>query len=243
MIFETKVMGHRGAAKLAPENTLASISAAANAGTQWVEIDVTIAADGLVIFHDTTLDRCSNDSGPVQTKSIAELKKLDVGSWFSPNFNNETIPTLAEALNHIQSLGLSLNLEIKCAQKDVENIVPEVIKQLSHHWKDTSKLCISSFNKDVLIAVRDIDNDLRLSQIYKDIPDDWSETLSNIQAFSLNCDYQLLQKETAIAIKKAGYLLFCYTANEPELVQEHWQWGMDAVITDDPITFFNSGIK
>ncbi|MFT2111716.1 glycerophosphodiester phosphodiesterase family protein [Marinomonas sp. 2405UD68-3] len=243
MTFETRVMGHRGAAKLAPENTLASISAAADVGTQWVEIDVTIAADGLVIFHDDTLDRCTNGSGPVKMKSVAELKALEVENQFNPAFSNETIPTLVEALKHIQDLGLSLNLEIKCAQPDVMKIVPDVLAQLAEHWQDKSKLCISSFNHDVLIAVRNIDSDLRLSQIYKAIPNNWPETLSSIHAFSLNCDYALLREETALAIKEAGYLLFCYTVNKPELVQEHWKWGMDAVITDDPSLFFNTGIK
>lgn len=243
MTFKTKVMGHRGAAKIAPENTLAAISAAAKAGTQWVEIDVTLAADGLVIFHDDTLDRCSNGQGLVKEKTLAELKNLDAGSWFNEAFLNEGIPTLVEALLHIQALGLSLNLEIKYEQEDVDSIVPDVMAALAEYWHDKSKLCISSFNEAVLVRVRCIDSDLRLGQLYDDIPANWPETLANIQAFSLNCDYSLLNKATALAIKEAGYLLFCYTANEPDLVKEHWSWGMDAVITDDPSIFFNTGIK
>lgn len=243
MTFETKVMGHRGAAKIAPENTLAAITAAAKAGTKWVEIDVTLAADGLVIFHDDTLDRCSNGTGLVKEKTLTELKTLDAGQWFDAAFANEAIPTLVEALDHIQSLGLSLNLEIKYEQEDIDSIVPDVMATLATHWKDKSKLCISSFNEAVLVRVRSLDSELRLGQLYEDIPANWPETLANIQAFSLNCDYSLLTKETALAIKEAGYFLFCYTANELEMVKDHWSWGMDAVITDDPNIFFNAGIK
>lgn len=243
MTFETKVMGHRGAAKMAPENTLAAISAAAAVGTQWVEIDVTLAADGLVIFHDDTLDRCSNGLGLVKEKTLTQLKTLDAGHWFGEKFVNEGIPTLEQALAHIQALGLSLNLEIKYEKDDIDAIVPAVMTQLAEHWLDKSKLCISSFNEAVLVRVRSLDAELRLGQLYRDIPENWSETLSKIQAFSLNCDYSLLKKESALAVKEAGYLLFCYTANEPELVKEHWTWGMDAVITDDPVLFFNTGIK
>ena len=243
MTFETKVMGHRGAAKIAPENTLAAISAAAKAGTQWVEIDVTLAADGLVIYHDDTLERCSNGTGLVKEKTLAELKTLDTGLWFDDAFANERIPTLVEAIAHIQELGLSLNLEIKYEQEDIDSIVPAVMATLAEHWQDKSKLCISSFNEAVLIRVRSLDTELRLGQLYEDIPANWAETLANIQAFSLNCDHSLLKKETALAIKEAGYLLFCYTANDPELVANHWSWGMDAVITDDPSIFFNTGIK
>lgn len=243
MAFETKVMGHRGAAKMAPENTLAAITAAANVGTQWVEIDVTLAADGLVIFHDDTLDRCSNGTGLVKEKTLNELKTLESGSWYSQAFSNERILTLVEALENIQALGLSLNLEIKYEKEDIDAIVPAVMETLATHWKDKSKLCISSFNEAVLVRVRSLDSDLRLGQLYEEIPANWPETLANIQAFSLNCDYSLLDKETALAIKDAGYFLFCYTANELELVQDHWTWGMDAVITDDPRVFFNAGIK
>jgi glycerophosphoryl diester phosphodiesterase len=243
MTFETKVMGHRGAAKMAPENTLAAITAAASVGTQWVEIDVTLAADGLVIFHDDTLERCSNGSGLVKETSLTELKTLDSGSWYSPEFANERILTLVEALENIQALGLSLNLEIKYEKDDIDAIVPAVMATLETHWKDKSKLCISSFNEAVLVRVRSLDSDLRLGQLYEEIPANWPETLANIQAFSLNCDYSLLKKDTALAIKEAGYFLFCYTANELELVQDHWTWGMDAVITDDPRIFFNAGIK
>ncbi|OUR86315.1 glycerophosphoryl diester phosphodiesterase [Marinomonas sp. 42_23_T18] len=243
MTFETKVMGHRGAAKMAPENTLAAITAAASVGTQWVEIDVTLAADGLVIFHDATLDRCSNGTGLVKEKTLKELKSFDSGSWYSPAFVNESILTLVEALTHIQNLGLSLNLEIKYEQDDIDAIVPAVMATLAEHWKDKSKLCISSFNEAVLARVRSLDSDLRLGQLYEGIPANWSETLANIQAFSLNCDYSLLDKETALAIKEAGYYLFCYTVNELDLVTEHWAWGMDAVITDDPRIFFDAGLK
>ena len=243
MTFETKVMGHRGAAKIAPENTLAAITAAAETGAKWVEIDVTLAADGLVIYHDDTLERCSNGTGLVKETSLAELKTLDTGSWFAEAFSGERIPTLVEALDHVQGLGLSLNLEIKYEQAAVGSIVPAVMATLAEHWQDKSKLCISSFNEAVLVRVRSLDSDLRLGQLYEAIPSNWPETLANIQAFSLNCDYSLLDKETALAIKEAGYLLFCYTANELESVSEHWSWGMDAVITDDPAVFFNAGIK
>ena len=243
MTFETQVMGHRGAAKIAPENTLSAISAAAKAGAKWVEIDVTLAADGLVIFHDDTLDRCSNSTGLVKEKTLAELKALDTGLWFDEAFTNERIPTLIEALDHIQGLGLSLNLEIKYEQEDIDSIVPAVMATLAEHWQDKSKLCISSFNEAVLVRVRSLDSELRLGQLYEEIPANWRETLANIQAFSLNCDHSLLKKETALAIKEAGYLLFCYTANDPELVTDHWSWGMDAVITDDPSIFFNCGLK
>jgi len=237
-ILNTKVMGHRGAALLAPENTLASIRAAANAGATWVEIDVYLIAEGgLIIFHDDTLDRCTTGAGVTRDARPADIAELDAGSWFSADFTGEKIPTLLEALECIQSLGLGLNLEIKHDSADVETIVPAVLAMLRDHWQDNDKLMISSFNHAALQMCYDIDADRHLAQLYENIPDNWQAQLDAIKAFSLNCDYSRLTQVQAQAVKAAGYKLLCYTVNDPQKVESHWAWGMDAVITDDPIQF------
>lgn len=237
-MFSAKVMGHRGAAKVAPENTFASFKAAADAGAEWVEIDVTLAAqDDLVIFHDDTLDRCTSGNGLVIETDYDKIKTLDAGSWFDARFRSETVPSLVKTLLYLQELDLSLNLEIKYPHEDIERIVPAVMAQIKEYWQDPSKLMISSFNEAALKLVRKLDQEVRLGQLYEGIPANWQDTLHNINAFSLNCDYKQLTKEQAVAVKEAGYYLFCYTANDPVLVEDHWQWGMDTVITDDPATF------
>ncbi|CAG22877.1 putative glycerophosphoryl diester phosphodiesterase [Photobacterium profundum SS9] len=93
------ITGHRGAAALAPENTLSAIQKAVESGIEWVEIDTQLSADNIpVIVHDKTVKRCSNGKGCVGELTLAELKALDVGSWFSNEFAGETIPTLEETL-------------------------------------------------------------------------------------------------------------------------------------------------
>ncbi len=237
-ILKTKVMGHRGAALLAPENTLASVRAAAEAGATWVEIDVYLIAEGgLVIFHDDTLDRCTNGSGLTRDARPMEVAELDAGSWFSADFVGEKVPTLLEALECIQSLNLGLNLEIKHDGADVENIVPAVMAMLRDHWQDNDRLMISSFNLAALEMCYEIDPLRHLAPLYEDIPEDWQEQLAGIEAYSLNCDYSRLTETQARAVKAAGYKLLCYTVNDPQRVQDHWAWGMDAVITDDPTRF------
>ncbi|MDP5057656.1 MAG: glycerophosphoryl diester phosphodiesterase, partial [Marinomonas hwangdonensis] len=76
-----------------------------------------------------------------------------------------------------------------------------------------------------------------LAPLYEDIPEDWQEQLAGIEAYSLNCDYARLTEAQARAVKAAGYKLLCYTVNDPQTVEAHWAWGMDAVITDDPTRF------
>lgn len=237
-ILNTKVMGHRGAALLAPENTLSSIRAAAAAGATWVEIDVYLIAEGgLVIFHDDTLERCTNGEGVTRDAQLNYVIGLDAGAKFSADFAGEKVPTLLEALECIQSLGLGLNLEIKHDGVDVETIVPAVMEMLKTHWADNNKLMISSFNHAALQMSYGINSDRHLAQLYEDIPDNWQEELESIQAYSLNCDYSRLTETQAKAVKAAGYKLLCYTANDPQAVESHWAWGMDAVITDDPSKF------
>ncbi|MCO4784384.1 glycerophosphoryl diester phosphodiesterase [Marinomonas atlantica] len=236
----TKVMGHRGAALLAPENTLASIRAAAATGVQWVEIDVyPIAQGGLIIFHDHTLERCTNGFGNTLEANLETMLSLDAGSWFGAEHDGEKVPTLEQAIDCIQALGLGLNLEIKYEDTDVERIVPPILAVLSERWQDNDKLMISSFNYEALQVCYREDKQRYLGFLVEDVPSDWLLKLAAIEAFSLNCYYAVLTEQQARAVKSAGYKLLCYTANEAHLVEPHWNWGMDTVITDDPNQFMH----
>lgn len=236
----TKVMGHRGAALLAPENTLASIKAAAATGAKWVEIDVyPIAQGGLIIFHDDTLERCTNGSGATQDSDLNTVLSLDAGAWFASEFQGERVPTLEQALDCIQALGIGLNLEIKYDGQDVETVVPPILAVLAERWQNNEQLMISSFNYGALEVCYRANKTLHLAYLVEDIPADWQEKLAAIKAYSLNCDYKLLTQASAQAVKAAGYKLLCYTANTTQAVAQHWDWGMDAVITDDPRQFMH----
>ena len=94
-----QIVAHRGASADRPENTLAGIGRAISSGATAVEVDVRTTKDNhLVILHDATLERTTNGRGPVRKKTLAELKRLDAGSWFSPKYSGERIPTLGEVL-------------------------------------------------------------------------------------------------------------------------------------------------
>lgn len=94
-----EIIAHRGYSTRAPENTLAAVERAIAAGADAVEWDVHVAACGTpVLFHDVNLSRTTNGVGPVRRRTLAQLKALDAGKWFGPDFVNERIPSLAEAL-------------------------------------------------------------------------------------------------------------------------------------------------
>jgi glycerophosphoryl diester phosphodiesterase len=93
-------VGHRGTVRLAPENTIAAIEKAIEAGVHLIEVDIRQTADGhLVLMHDPTVDRPTDGSGPIAEMTLAEVRRLDAGSWFSDAFAGEPVPTLAEAVD------------------------------------------------------------------------------------------------------------------------------------------------
>lgn len=108
------VCGHRGNSIASPENTLAALTSTRDNGGTSAEIDVMLTADGeLVLMHDDFLDRTTNGKGLVGKAKIAEIRRLDAGSWFGPAFAGERVPTLAEALDHARAIGLGLVVEVK----------------------------------------------------------------------------------------------------------------------------------
>ena len=108
------IVCHRGANAFAPENTLAAARLSFEQGADYVEVDVRLSADGeIVVLHDPILDRTTNGTGPVNALTLAELKQLSAGAWFSDHYRAETIPTLGEMISLARSYGRRLYIENK----------------------------------------------------------------------------------------------------------------------------------
>jgi glycerophosphoryl diester phosphodiesterase len=112
------VIAHRGASAYAPENTLASFALAKELDADWFELDCTLTQDGqILVIHDDKVDRTTNGKGAVADLTLAELKKLDAGSWQDPKFAGEPLPTLGEALDLARQKRIGVYIEIKnCAE-------------------------------------------------------------------------------------------------------------------------------
>jgi len=130
---EPRVIAHRGLLREAPENTLASYSAALELKLGF-ELDVRRSRDGvLVILHDETVDRTTNGKGKVTELTLAELKKLDAGSWFDPVFAAERIPTLDEVFALVKQRGLkSVLLAIDVKGED-DALEADMVKLANKH--------------------------------------------------------------------------------------------------------------
>ncbi|MGD2071076.1 MAG: glycerophosphodiester phosphodiesterase family protein, partial [Gemmatimonadota bacterium] len=125
-----EIVGHRGYAARAPENTLVSLDMAIEAGADAVEWDVQVAACGTpVLLHDDTLDRTTDGRGPVAAAPLARLRDLDAGRWFGADFEGERIPSLAETLEHVRGRLARAFCEVKSFREpgDVDRVV-EIVR-------------------------------------------------------------------------------------------------------------------
>jgi glycerophosphoryl diester phosphodiesterase len=230
------VIGHRGAAALAPENTLAGLRAAATAGARWVEFDVKLTADDVcVLMHDETLDRTTDGQGRVAETPLAALRRLDAGRRFAPEFAGERVPTLVEAIGELERLGLGANIEIKpCAGRAAETARATVAVIAAHWPRSLPAPLISSFQRDSLATIREVAPDLPCGLIAERLPADWRDAVATLGCRSLHLGYRKLTPAIAAEVLAAGLKLAVWTVND---AAEGARWraaGAHAIITDRP---------
>ncbi|KEF03376.1 MULTISPECIES: glycerophosphodiester phosphodiesterase family protein [Streptomyces] len=167
-------VAHRGASAYAPENTLAAVDAAADLGFAWVENDVQRTKDGeLVVLHDTSLARTTNveqvfpGRAPwnVADFTLAEIEKLDAGSWFGPKFTGERVPTLEDYMDTVEDNDQNLLLEIKSPEL-YPGIERQILKELREDgWLDRDhvkrRLVVQSFSADSVKKVHSLRPDIK----------------------------------------------------------------------------------
>ena len=236
-----KIAAHRGVSSLAPENTLAAFNKAVEFGCEWIELDVQLSSDEIpVIFHDNTVNRCTNGKGLISGMTLESLKQLDAGQWFSEKFINERIPTLSEMLLLAKQTKLNINIEIKFYPKDdLELLCQKIIQVINESEIPYSQLLFSCFNSKAIKIMQRIQPQIRRGQLWEKIPEDALDILSELEVYSVHCDHRFLNEQQAKLIKQNNYKLICYTANQPEEVKKHRDWGVYLMITDTPQSYFD----
>ncbi|WP_280551979.1 glycerophosphodiester phosphodiesterase family protein [Halomonas sp. 25-S5] len=235
-----RLIAHRGLSAHAPENTLSAVRAAHAAGVSWVELDVQLLGDGTpVIWHDANIRRCSDGRGRLANLNLAAARRLDAGSWFGDDFLGERMATLEEMLILLDELEMGVNLELKVNRgRDpralVETALPAVMEALP-----PARCLVSSFNDTALALARALagPETLALGVLFEGISRDWRRRCEPVQAYSVHADWKRLKPARVREVVAAGYRLLCYTANDPTAFAPRWQWGVEAVISDDPARF------
>jgi glycerophosphoryl diester phosphodiesterase len=241
------VIAHRGFSMIAPENTRASFELAIAAGADLVELDYHHSKDEIpVVMHDYTLDRTTDATNRlgvtkirVDSRAAAEIVKLDAGSWFNPQFGNETPPTLSEALDLIQAKGVTL-IERKAGDAATciallreKNMINALVVQ-AFDW-----VYLADFNrqepKQVLGALgppsqkggkKLTDEEKRLSPAWVD---EVKATGSRAVVWNLQ-----VTKESVDYAHRNGLKVWVYTINDPTLANSLLDMGVDGIITDNP---------
>lgn len=240
------LVAHRGAAGVAPENTIAAFKAGRASGVDMFEIDVQLSADGVpFLFHDDTPARTTNveevfperANDPVTSFTWAELQQLDAGSYFGPKYAGERIPHLDDAAR-IGTSATGVFIEIKSPKNSpgVEQVVADALAT-NPDWQKlvtADKVKVLGFDEASNRIFSAIAPQIPLQQLSSTVPD--LATLESWDEFadSVGTNYRNLTAEQAANVKAAGMLIGVYTVNSPEAVQHSIDLGVDVVTTDFP---------
>lgn len=232
------LIGHRGAAAYAPENTLEGIHTAADMGLNWVELDVKLTKDQVpIIFHDDTLERTTNGSGLIAQITYEELKELECGSWFSDSFSGIAIPTLEEAVEVLLQRNMGFNLEIKPCPGRERETAEVALDVLSQVWDDHDKLLISSFSHVSLETALDMAQDWHRGLLLEaDWPQNWEDLIDYLEISSVNVNAKNVTRDQVEALIDKGLAVLAYTVNDPQQARYLQSWGVDGFFSDAPDT-------
>src|SRR4030095_14502086 len=231
-----RIIGHRGAAKAAPENTLESLREAKRQGAAWVEVDAKLTADNAVILlHDDLLDRTTSGKGAAAQVTLEQIRALDVGSWLAPAFAGALVPTLEETVRELIALGLHFNFEIQPCPRGELVTAKFVRRELQRLWPaQAPKPLISSFAYASLEVAHRLAPEFPRAVLVEEVPENWQALCEGVAAIALNPWHKTLTPEWTKAVEKAGDKEISYTVNETPRARELFDWGVDAVFSDVP---------
>jgi glycerophosphoryl diester phosphodiesterase len=245
-------IGHRGASAYAPEHTFAAYDLALEQGADYIEIDLQMTADGvLVALHDKTLNRTADAPdgvperycrGLVSKKTLEQIQMCDAGSWFSPEFAGEQIPTLEEIF---QRYGTSVNYYIETKNPDAAPGMEEELVGLLGEYgllPDPNEpanwqVLIQSFSAESLMKIHEMNEDLPLIQLY------WAGTSKTIQRdLDAVSEYAVgigpYKKDVDAALVEAAHehclAVHPYTVNTVEEMETLISLGVDGMFTNNP---------
>jgi glycerophosphoryl diester phosphodiesterase len=230
------VYAHRGANNAAPENTLAAFCLAKQQGADGIEMDVKLTADGeVVVMHDQTVDRTTDGHGRLRNFRLADLRRLDAGSWFDAEFHGEKVPTLAEIFETLKD-GILYDIELTNYGTPFDNLLEKVLALVQKHGLEENVMVSSFFPTNIsqfrrlapeipggLIALRGVPGSLSRSIVGR-----WFAPWAVIPVY-LDLTQAYIRTQRALRRK-----VIPWTVNEPADMRRLVSWGVDGLITDLP---------
>ncbi len=227
-------IAHRGAGKLAPENTLAAFRLGAAHGYRMFECDAKLSADGVVfLMHDATLERTTNGQGIGGDLPWRALTQLDAGSWHSRTFAGEPLPTLEALTRFCLANGHLLNIEIK-PTPGTEAATGEAVARLAARlWASAAvPPLLTSFKPEALAAAQQTAPELPRGLLVDTLWNGWFEKALALDCVAVVANYALWDTATVAQVQGAGLRCLSYTVNDDWAAQHLLTLGTDGIITD-----------
>jgi glycerophosphoryl diester phosphodiesterase len=229
-----RLIAHRGAGKLAPENTLTAMRVGHAHGFRMVEFDVKLTADNVsFLLHDATLERTTSGRGRADALLWRELSRLDAGGWHSAKYAGEPLSTLASIGRWARAHGVACNVEIKPTPGRERETGAAVALDAATLWRDSDiPPLLSSFSEAALDAARDAVPVLPRALLLETLPADWQERLARLECVALVANHEALTPDVVKRARVFGYRVLCYTPNDAARIGELAGWNVDGIITD-----------
>jgi glycerophosphoryl diester phosphodiesterase len=224
------VFGHRGAKAYAPMNTLPAFELAAQQGAHGIELDVHRSRDGHpVVIHDFTVDATTDGTGLVAALSLADLRALDAGSWFGPQFAGVRVPTLDEVFEAV-GRRLLVNVEIKAEGEETDGVEEAVAACIRRH-DIAERVVVSSFNLPTLRRFRRLMPGVSIGYLYAQV----EPTSLDDSAFeAYHPHLSDVSPELVEAARSTGKVINVWTVNDPAHIAALARLGVHGIITDVP---------
>ena len=227
-------IAHRGAGKLAPENTMAAFRLGASHGYRAFECDVKLSADGVpFLLHDSTLDRTTGAQGRAADRAWSELSLLDAGAWHSAAYAGEPPASLASVASWMRANDHWLDLEIKPTEGDEERTGRIVAAEVERLWAGSARPpLLSSVRPEALLGAQQAAPSLqRALLVDKDRPG-WLDVALQLGCVAAITNHRLMDAALFGKLRQAGLRALVYTVNEAGIAQTLLGLGIDGIVTD-----------
>lgn len=231
---ERLVFGHRGAMAQAPMNTLAAFEIAQRQGADGIELDAQLSKDGhIVLMHDDTLDATTDGRGKVCDFTLAELKRLDAGAWFSDAFRGERIPSLDEAFDAFGQ-DMLINIEVKSslgAAQRGDKLLADTVRR--HKMRE--RVIVSCFDPTILRRCKEMMPMVLMGFLYQpDMPVRYYLPLKKLWHEARHPRHDMVDQGYMNWARAQGYYVNVWTVNDGQRAIELARLGVNAIITDAP---------
>jgi len=225
---DVRIMAHRGSSKAAPENTMAAFKKAIEDGADWVELDVQETADGeVVVLHDSDFMKIAGKDLKIWDATLEDLKDIDIGSWFSPEFKDERVPTLGDVLDECKGK-IKVNIELKYYGHDQQ--LEERVAKIVESREMASEIMLMSLKTDGVLKMKSIRPDWKVGLLM-------SVSAGNLQEFEadfLAVNAGFANRRLVRTAHAGGKEVYVWTVNDAPTMSTMISRGVDGLLTDKP---------